>query len=943
LGFLASIILSAGVSAAPVQAQGWTSQASRTTERLEPIAFPGSSMGSAAGANGTSLDRTNGGATNSNALIQTLSSATNQSFWVGRAPTAISVLTLSETSFTTAITAANDIRIRIPAGFDMLWDTLDLSAAIGGSAAWKLSGTVGYEDAGKTLVVDVVVDFWPFESVTIADLSFQDFTAASGPGNLELEVNNDGVVSALDDKTIEILPAGTLTGHVFQDDDGDGTQDVGEPDLGGVDVLITDSQSGSSTVTTDASGDWSATGLPAGFATVDVDEATLPAGAIQTAGTDPDNVTVVAGTSTDAGTDGYQLPGTLTGHIFEDSDGDGTQDVGEPDLAGVDVVITDSQNGSSTVTTDASGDWNATSLPAGSATVDVDAATLPAGAGQTAGTDPDNVTVVGGTSTDAGTDGYQLQGTLTGHVFEDSDGDGTQDVGEPDMAGVDLVVSDSQSGSTTVASDASGNWSAAGLPAGAATVDVDEATLPAGAVQTAGTDPNNVVVAAGASTDAGTDGYQLRGTLTGHVFLDTDGDGTQDVGEPDLAGVDVAITDSQSGSSTVTTDASGDWDAPALPAGLATVDVDEATLPAGAGQTAGTDPDNVTVVRGVTTDAGTDGYQLQGTLTGHVFEDSDGDGTQDVGEPDLADVDVVITDSQSGSRTVTSDASGDWSAADVAHGASTVDVDEATLPAGATQTAGTDPTNVNVLAGMSTAAGSDGYQLQGTLTGHVFEDSDGDGTQDVGEPDIAGVDIVITDSQSGTTTVATDASGDWSATGLPGGAATVDVDEATLPAGATQTAGTDPTNVNVLAGMSTAAGSDGYQLQGTLTGHLFLDRNSNGSQGGSEPDLAGVAVVITDTQSGSQTVTTDANGNWSAPGLPAGAATVDVDEATLPAGAARSHGGRGRGDAAGRCGPDRGHRSGQRHSRSGRELGCGHGRLSATGHADRAHLRGHRR
>ena len=211
-------------------------------------------------------------------------------------------------------------------------------------------------------------------------------------------------------------------------------------------------------------------------------------------------------------------------------------------------------------------------------TADIDEATLPAGAAQTVGDDPTNATVLAGLSVDAGTDGYQLQGTLTGHVFQDTDGDGTQDVGEPDLAGVDVVINPSTGPPVTVATDASGNWSAADLPAGAATVDVDESTMAPGATLTAGTDPTNVTVVAAASTDAGTDGYQLQGTLTGHVFQDDDGDGTQDAGEPDLAGVDVVITDSQSGSHTVTTDASGDWSATGVPGGMSSVDVDEATL-----------------------------------------------------------------------------------------------------------------------------------------------------------------------------------------------------------------------------------------------------------------------------------------------------------------------------------------------------------------------------
>ena len=137
-----------------------------------------------------------------------------------------------------------------------------------------------------------------------------------------------------------------------------------------------------------------------------LDETTLPAGAVQTAGADPTVTTVVAGQSTDAGDDGYQLQGILSGHIYEDTDGSGVQNGAEPDLAGVDVVVTDSQGGVVTVTTDANGDWTASALPVGTATVDIDDSTLPVGLSQTEGADPNDVTVVADTDTDGGTDGY---------------------------------------------------------------------------------------------------------------------------------------------------------------------------------------------------------------------------------------------------------------------------------------------------------------------------------------------------------------------------------------------------------------------------------------------------------------------------------------------------------------------------------------------------------
>ena len=132
-------------------------------------------------------------------------SAAHQTFAVGGPTTAISTITISDDPSAATIDAANDIRIRIPTGFNMSWDTGDLSATIGGSAVGKVSGTVSYEDGGQTLVVNVTSDFTAGDVVTIADLSFTGFTADSPVDSLELVIRGAGAgVASFDDKTIAI-------------------------------------------------------------------------------------------------------------------------------------------------------------------------------------------------------------------------------------------------------------------------------------------------------------------------------------------------------------------------------------------------------------------------------------------------------------------------------------------------------------------------------------------------------------------------------------------------------------------------------------------------------------------------------------------------------------------------------------------------------------------
>ncbi|WP_298956574.1 SdrD B-like domain-containing protein, partial [uncultured Nonlabens sp.] len=71
----------------------------------------------------------------------------------------------------------------------------------------------------------------------------------------------------------------------------------GEPGISGVEVLITDEDGNPQTVITDANGTYTATVVAAGDATVDIDETTLPTGAVQTEGTDPTTVIVASGTT----------------------------------------------------------------------------------------------------------------------------------------------------------------------------------------------------------------------------------------------------------------------------------------------------------------------------------------------------------------------------------------------------------------------------------------------------------------------------------------------------------------------------------------------------------------------------------------------------------------------------------------------------------------------
>jgi hypothetical protein len=92
--------------------------------------------------------------------------------------------------------------------------------------------------------------------------------------------------------------------------------------------------------------------------------------------------------------------GAVKGTVFEDTNNNGKQDPGEQGILNVDVVITDKNGDTQTVTTNSNGEYK-TIVPAGSIVIDIDETTLPPGFVQTVGTNPTTVTVpAGGVATD---------------------------------------------------------------------------------------------------------------------------------------------------------------------------------------------------------------------------------------------------------------------------------------------------------------------------------------------------------------------------------------------------------------------------------------------------------------------------------------------------------------------------------------------------------------
>ena len=804
--------------------------------------------------------------------------------------------------------------------YDSLRDSVVMATTV-----TNANGTYGFGrlDINPSYLVKVDTSTLPNSGLNLTNTVIRTSTSGDSQSIVPALIGSGGINLVQDFGYATTSDPAAIGGTLWKDTDADGVLDTDDDDeagmvLANVSVALRDSLGNQvATTVSDSNGNYLFSGLPAGPYTVAVtDTANLLEGwwhslgdqtatVDNTSKADPFTVTVAGGETNTKVDFGYYNQGAALGNrVWSDANADGIQDPGEgtgPSGVAVQLVITYPNSGGTTTLVSSTGsnggyrfgnlllDESYNGEGTGQPTYVISIPTVPAGtvaSSQGHGTpltDSNNpagtaATLVkgqtdtavladpAGEGTNAGYDfGYFSTGGLSGHLYIDTDGNGQQDSGEPNLAGVDVVINDVSGGTHRVTSDGFGNYSATGIPAGSAGVDVDQtdAQFPTGYTQTEGNDPTLVTVPNIGSVSAGNDGYapiNLTGTVSGHLFIDANGNGTQDTGELNLANIDVLITDVNGGTQTRGSGTDGTWTA-TVPPGATTANVqeDDPQFPGGYTQTAGTDPTTVTAVTGQNIATDSDGYappasQL-GTVTGHVYIDSNGDHSQGPGEPNVANLNVIITDRNGGTQTVATDANGIWSARVVAGpGSASLDTSDPQYPSGYVQTQGENPTVFTALGDQTATGGTDGFApaSTGMVTGHLYIDTNGNGTQGTGEPNLANVDVLVTDANGGTQTVATDSSGNWTAT-VPPGLITADVQQTDpdFPPGSRQTQGEDPTSITAVGDQTVSAGIDGYApetpapLISTVIGNrVWLDENGDGVQDAGESGIANLVVQL---------------------------------------------------------------------------------------------------
>jgi hypothetical protein len=774
------------------------------------------------------------------------------------------------------------------------------------------------------------------------DRSQMDYHAASiPPGIYQLNINGVDMLNlnalllpyrvlCVDDQGVPstLLRPYRVGDTVFADSDGDGNQGPGENGIAGVVLELRDPAGALvGTTTTDANGHYRFE-TEAGTYTVDVAAANFTAGGA---------LAGLVSTTGDSRTDtvnsdnvltydfGYRGNGSIGNRVWLDDNADGVQDSGEAGINGVTVQLLDGTgNVLASATTAGDGNYSFDNLSAGTYSVRVDTATLPAGftgtydLDGTATADRATLTLGAGAHRTDVDFGYHGGGSLGDRVWFDLNNNGIQDANESGINGVTVELLDN-AGTTlaTKGTTGDGGYTFTGLAAGTYTVHIVAATLPAGASPTFDADGTATPDTATVSLTAGqtrTDidfGYRGTAAAGDRVWFDLNGNGVQEPEEGGLNGVTVELLDGAGNVlSSAVTAGNGGYSFAGLFAGSYTVRVAAATLPNGAVATFDLDGTGTANTAAFTLTAGQNlttadfGYRGSASLGDRVWLDLNNNAAQDSGETGINGVAVELLDS-TGNVLASSSTAGDglYGFAHLFGGTYTVRVVTATLPAGLVATydldgTATPGTTAVTLTATGTRADVDfGYRGVLQFGDRVWFDYDGNGIQDTGEPGINGVVITLKNSV-GTpiATTTTSGNGNYVFTNLPAGLYSVNIVPSSLPGGAVATYDLDGTATPNTAAVTLTAGQSrtdvdfGYRGNGSLGDRVWLDYNANGVQDAGEIGINGVTVQLRDTANNLiATATTAGDGNYSFPNLLPGTYKVSIVTSTLMAGAIQTY------------------------------------------------------
>ncbi len=789
---------------------------------------------------------------------------------------------------------------------------------------------------------------------SITSATNSDANATTGrTANVTLTWANPSVTYV--DAGLYLTQPNRIGDFIWNDLDKDGVQDAGEPGIAGVLVTLYNSSNVAVASTiTDNNGHYEFNDVPAGTYTLGL---TPPPGyqvSVKDAGgndntdSDFDPVTFRTGSVTVTTDVNLTIDGALNvttegkssvgDFVFADLDNDNVQDPNEPGIAGVTVQLYNSANTLiATTTTNALGYYIFNNLDAGNYYVKF--SNTPAGyvfvtadAGSNDNIDSD-VTGANGTGTtatftlaadenkttvDAGMRRSSALNSLGDFVWYDLNKNGIQDAGEVGVPGVTVTLYNSTGGVVkTTITNTSGFYMFTDIAAGTYTVgysnipagyafspmdaggdavdsDVNPATGRTAPVTITGN--GNVITTVDAGLVSNPNIFDTKGSIGDFVWNDLNNNGLQDAGEPGIAGVTVTLYAANGTTviATTTTDALGNYQFANLTAGDYVAGFSTlpsgyvfATANAGTDDTKDSDADAATGKTGIitllpgqintTVDAGARNPTALARLGNFIWNDVNGNGFQDAGEPGVPGVTAdLLNDIGTVIKTTVSDANGFYMFTDLAAG--TYRIQYSNLPAGFVATTkdatpannntdsdadATTLTTDNIVLAAGAADMSWDFGVRSTTTAavgdYVWNDVNGNGLQDAAEAGVAGVLVTLyNSSNAAVASTVTDATGKYLFVNVTPGSYTMGFSN--LPLGATFTtkdAGADATDsdVNIATGrtdaFTLAAGQSNMTIDAGLVtkyaavgNYVWEDLNRNGIQDAGENPVAGVTVTL---------------------------------------------------------------------------------------------------
>lgn len=747
--------------------------------------------------------------------------------------------------------------------------TSSCTGAAGGNTVQCSFGTVSL---GAEIAVAIPVKVTAVATAGSAVMSNSATASTDSKDEQPSNDTNSGNVTVL---------SSSLAGAVYVDANNNGVREAGETGIAGIGMTLTgtafDGTPVTATATTGPTGAYVFDKLPEGSyqisegpvnnpAYADGMETPGSAGGAQTGNDVIGTIALGANTAATAYLFGEIPASGISGRVYYDRNAGGSQDGTEPGIAGVTLTLTGTDDLGNAVSrnalTNATGDYSFTGLRPGTYTV---TETQPAdylrgrsstGTGANGGAPG---TLVGGVTGDtvqnivlplngsvsAVNFGEVKPAQLGGAVYIDANGDGVRQPGETfGMPNIPVVLTGTDDLGAAVnipaTTNATGGYNFTGLRPGTYTVTE---TRPTGITAT-GAQVGTGATVAGTGTTTGTTqaasgiglvsestainynfGHQGDTQLTGSVYVDLNGNGRRDTGEPGIVGVAVSLAGNTSGGTalctvytcTTTTDTSGNYAFAMLPAsdgaGYTVRERDGAGNPTPllSGYADGTDRAGVVagtpmgaagndVITGVVVQqnqlgAGYDFGEVSGRVSGSVYVDADNNGVRAASETGIAGVTVTLSGTTTTginictvvNCTATTAADGSYRFDGLPAGTYTVvetqpaqfgdGMESAGTPAGTVNNGVFDGTAAaNTIGNIVIAPGQEGRDYHfgerlGGIGGAVYSDLNNNGVREAGEPGIAGVQIRLsgTDATGAavTRTATTGADGSYQFGGLP--------------------------------------------------------------------------------------------------------------------------------------------------------------------------------